>query len=73
MRESVANGESNKLHLQWMEDRILLNQDKPVKYGTQSNPVPRKDGSIDYYEIRARANEELKKEGLDTIAVPVSQ
>ena len=67
MRESVAKGESSKENLDWMEDRMLLQQDKPTKHHTQSNPVPRKDGTVDHYESRLRANEELKKEGLDTI------
>jgi|GEM_PF-6656356 len=71
MRASVAKGESNRTHLEWMEDRILLYQDKPQKYGTQPYNVPRKDGSIDFYTDRHRANEELLKEGLDTTPSPL--
>jgi hypothetical protein len=70
MRASVAKGESSELYLQWLEDRILLDQDKPTKYETQSFPVTRKDGTIDFYESRIRANEELRKDGRDTFTDP---
>lgn len=68
MRVSVAKGESSEFYLHWLEDRILRDQDLPTKYHTQYFDVPRKDGTVDHYERRVDANEELKKEGLDTIA-----
>jgi hypothetical protein len=67
MEESAAKGESNKEYLNWLEDRILVSQDKPTKHGTQGFDVQRKEGTVDYYTDRIRANEERKKEGLDTI------
>jgi hypothetical protein len=69
MRVSAAQGESNELHLQWLEDRILLEQGLPTKYHSQYYDVPRKDGTVDHYDNRAKANEELRIEGLDTITI----
>ena len=71
MRASVAKGESNELHLHWLEDRILLDQDKPLKYNTQGYAIPKKDGNSEIYTDRKKANEELLKEGFDTIPAPL--
>lgn len=70
MRASVAKGESSELHLKWLEDRLLQDEDKHTKYGTQGYAVPRKDSSVDFYTDRKKANEELRKEGRDTFTDP---
>ena len=71
MRASVVKGESDELHLRWLEDRILQDQDMPLKYGTQGYTIQRKDDTREIYTNRKKANEELINEGFDTIPAPL--
>jgi hypothetical protein len=70
MKESVSKGESRAKHLEWLEDRIAHLQNKPQKGNSQKYSVQRKDGTFDFYTDIKEANEERRKEGIDTIVIP---
>lgn len=64
-RESVMKGESSATYLAYMEDRILMGEGKPQRYGTQII-TDHGTGQKKFYEIEDEANvdERRKKIGL---------
>jgi hypothetical protein len=67
-RESVAKGESSATSLAYLEDRILMREGKPQRYGTQV--ITDNNGQNKFYEIEDEVNvdERRLKIGLISLA-----
>lgn len=65
MKTAVENGEASRIHLAYLEDRILMFQNKKQIYGTQFQ-VDKKNGKQTMYQVenKEKLNERRKSVGL---------
>jgi len=74
LRESVKKGESSGNHLAMLEDRMLMHNNKPQRYGSQ---IKQDEGTGKYYvhtvEEPEYVNQRRKEVGLGPIEVYVKQ